>query len=100
MDLFADLDAQLAAHELHGCEGAARRRLRARFPARHTQFECAREHGEAYWLYVVEHAGDEDPGSRLVRRQGSFLALVVAQAAHSLEEYAGRLYSARLLHPV
>jgi len=35
-----------------------------------------------------------------VRRQGSFLALVAAQAAHSLEEYAGRLYSARLLHPV
>ena len=57
MDLFADLDAQLAAHELHGCEGAARRRLRARFPARHTQFECAREHGEAYWLYVVSTRG-------------------------------------------
>ena len=32
------------------------------------QFECAREHGTSYWLYVVEHAGDEkcpacqDPG--------------------------------------
>ena len=26
------------------------------------------------------------------RRQGRFLALVAAQAAHSLEEYAGRLY--------
>ncbi|MBE9552840.1 MAG: DUF3883 domain-containing protein [Proteobacteria bacterium] len=25
-----------------------------------TQFECAREHGEAYWLYVVEHAGTDD----------------------------------------
>jgi hypothetical protein len=25
-----------------------------------TQFECAREHGEAYWLYVVEYAGDEN----------------------------------------
>ena len=23
-----------------------------------TQFESAREHREAYWLYVVEHAGD------------------------------------------
>jgi len=22
-----------------------------------TQFECAREHGDAYWFYVVEHAG-------------------------------------------
>jgi hypothetical protein len=26
----------------------------------HTQFECAREHGNAYWLYVVEHADDRD----------------------------------------
>jgi len=26
------------------------------------------------------------------RRQASFLALVAAQAAHSLEEYVGRLY--------
>ena len=33
----------------------------------HTQFECAREHGEAYWLYVVEHAGDEH--ARIVRIQ-------------------------------
>lgn len=24
----------------------------------HTQFDCAREKGEAYWLYVVEHATD------------------------------------------
>ncbi len=24
----------------------------------HTQFECAREKGDAYWLYVVEHAND------------------------------------------
>lgn len=24
----------------------------------HTQFECAREKGDAYWLYVVEHATD------------------------------------------
>jgi len=24
-----------------------------------TQFECARVHGEAYWLYVVEHAGTD-----------------------------------------
>ncbi len=24
-----------------------------------TQFEYAQEHGEAYWLYVVEYAGDE-----------------------------------------
>jgi hypothetical protein len=23
----------------------------------HTQFDCAREHGAAYWLYIVEHAG-------------------------------------------
>ncbi|MBI5481671.1 MAG: DUF3883 domain-containing protein [Deltaproteobacteria bacterium] len=33
----------------------------------HTQFECAREHGEAYWLYVVERAGDGD--ARIVRIQ-------------------------------
>jgi hypothetical protein len=33
----------------------------------HTQFQCARENGEAYWLYVVEHAGDET--ARLVRIQ-------------------------------
>jgi hypothetical protein len=32
-----------------------------------TQFECAREHGEAYWLYIVEHAGDAS--SRVVRIQ-------------------------------
>ena len=24
-----------------------------------TQFEYAQEHGEAYWLYVVEHAGND-----------------------------------------
>lgn len=32
-----------------------------------TQFECAREHRENYWLYVVEHAGDEH--ARIVRIQ-------------------------------
>jgi len=31
------------------------------------QFECAREHGENYWLYVVEHAGDGS--TRVVRIQ-------------------------------
>jgi hypothetical protein len=31
------------------------------------QFECARAHGWDYWLYVVEHAGDESP--RIVRIQ-------------------------------
>jgi hypothetical protein len=30
------------------------------------QFECAWMHGEAYWLYVVEHAGDEGK-ARLLR---------------------------------
>ena len=34
----------------------------------HTQFDCAREKGAAYWLYVVEHAGDDD-GARVVRIQ-------------------------------
>ena len=29
-----------------------------------TQFDCAREHGEAYWLYVVESAGTDE--ARLV----------------------------------
>jgi hypothetical protein len=24
-----------------------------------TQFDCAREHGEAYWLYIVEHVGTD-----------------------------------------
>jgi hypothetical protein len=33
----------------------------------HTQFECAREHGEAYWLYVVEHSGTDS--ARIVRIQ-------------------------------
>jgi hypothetical protein len=33
----------------------------------HTQFECAREHGKAYWLYVIEHAGDDN--ARTVRIQ-------------------------------
>ena len=32
-----------------------------------TQFDCAREQGEAYWLYVVEHAGTT--GDRIVRIQ-------------------------------
>jgi len=32
------------------------------------QFECARERGAAYLLYVVEHAGDAD-GARIVRIQ-------------------------------
>jgi hypothetical protein len=32
-----------------------------------TQFECAREHGEAYWLYVVERAGTNV--ARLVKVQ-------------------------------
>lgn len=32
-----------------------------------TQFDCARKHGEAYWLYVVEHAGTD--AARIVRIQ-------------------------------
>jgi hypothetical protein len=32
-----------------------------------TQFDCAREHGEAYWLYVVEHVGTD--AARIVRIQ-------------------------------
>jgi hypothetical protein len=32
-----------------------------------TQFECAQEHVEAYWLYIVEHAGDD--GAGIVRIQ-------------------------------
>ena len=32
-----------------------------------TQFEHAQEHGEAYWLYVVEHAGTDS--ARIVRIQ-------------------------------
>lgn len=34
----------------------------------HTQFECARAHREAYWLYVVEYA-DDDETARVVRIQ-------------------------------
>jgi len=34
----------------------------------HTQFDCAREHREAYWLYVVEQAGD-DKTARILRVQ-------------------------------
>lgn len=33
----------------------------------HIQFDCAREHGQAYWLYVVERAGAND--ARIVRIQ-------------------------------
>ena len=33
----------------------------------HAQFECAQEHGEAYWLYVVERAGSDE--ARIVRIQ-------------------------------
>ena len=32
-----------------------------------TQFDCAREHGGAYWLYVVEHVGTD--AARIVRIQ-------------------------------
>lgn len=32
-----------------------------------TQFDCARERGDAYWLYVVERAGESD--ARIVRIQ-------------------------------
>lgn len=32
-----------------------------------TQFECAREHGESFWLYVVERAGTSE--ARIVRIQ-------------------------------
>lgn len=32
-----------------------------------TQFDCAREHGSNYWLYVVEHAGHDK--ARIVRIQ-------------------------------
>jgi hypothetical protein len=34
----------------------------------HTQFECARQHGPAYWLYVVEQASNSDK-SRILRIQ-------------------------------
>jgi hypothetical protein len=34
----------------------------------HTQFECARQHREAYWLYVVENAADPEK-ARVVRIQ-------------------------------
>ncbi len=33
------------------------------------QFDCAREHGAAYWLYVVEHATSADQ-ARILRIQG------------------------------
>ena len=33
----------------------------------HTQFDCAREHGQAYWMYVVERAGAKD--ARIIRVQ-------------------------------
>lgn len=33
----------------------------------HAQFKCAQEHGEAYWLYVVERAGSDE--ARIVRIQ-------------------------------
>ena len=35
----------------------------------HTQFDCAREKGDAYWLYVVEYA--TDPAQARVLRIGS-----------------------------
>ena len=33
-----------------------------------TQFDCARDHGSAYWLYIVERAGNPDQ-VRIVRVQ-------------------------------
>ena len=33
----------------------------------HAQFKCAQEHGEAYWLYVVERAGSDE--AHIVRIQ-------------------------------
>ncbi len=32
-----------------------------------TQFKCAQEHGTSYWLYIVEHAGDDR--ARIIRIQ-------------------------------
>ena len=32
-----------------------------------TQFDCAREHGEAYWLYIVESVGSDN--ARILRIQ-------------------------------
>lgn len=37
----------------------------------HTQFECARERGAAYWLYVVEYATDP-ANARVLRIQNPF----------------------------
>jgi uncharacterized membrane protein YgcG len=37
----------------------------------HTQFDCAREKGDAYWLYVVEHATDPAQ-ARVLRIQNPF----------------------------
>lgn len=34
----------------------------------HTQFDHARKHGDAYWLFIVEYAGDEE-ARRLLRIQ-------------------------------
>jgi len=33
----------------------------------HTQFDFAREHGDAYWLYVIERAGTEQ--AQIIRIQ-------------------------------
>lgn len=53
----------------HWCEVKAMTRRLTDRPVglSHTQFEYARERGEAYWLYVVERAGTDE--ARLVRIQ-------------------------------
>jgi hypothetical protein len=53
---------ELSATATHWCEVKAMTGNLADRPVglSRTQFECAREHGENYWLYVVEHAADEN----------------------------------------
>ena len=64
-DLFKEADGQPCAW----CEVKAMTGSLDDRPATmsHTQFKFAQEHGDAYWLYVVERAGTDD--ARIVRIQ-------------------------------
>ena len=58
-----DLVQVADGQECKWCEVKAMTGSLAERPATmsHAQFKCAQEHGQAYWLYVVEQAGGADP---------------------------------------
>jgi len=64
----------------------------------HTQFEYAREKGEAYWLYVVEHATDPEQ-ARVLRIQNPFGHARTFTFDHGWSEIAQTAPPTAIPHP-